>query len=315
MGLSAAGALIAIGLSLLAQTPRLLARFGLTKFRFDLRARSFTVYGFALLLLGIGFFLAGVPLGDTPVANSPLELAEAATPGDETPLAGDLTSAEQTVSSTLESLTQVSTSEGQTADSAATSSTGAFGGLPGRETPTADAGEPTIPAELLGTSAAGAPLSATSPPTATDAITATLSTTDSTDGASDDDVQQEAATPTAEPPTETPTITPSPTPSPTETVAPSPTPTLEPTEAPTITPSPIPPDQPTATIGVGTSTLWLRRTPGGQNLTLLRSGDTVILLSGHANYSGLLWRQVSTLDGVVGWVQADYLTINETAVQ
>ena len=53
MGAAASGALIAIALALLAQSPRLLNRLNLTGQRFDLRAKSFTGYGFALLLLAM----------------------------------------------------------------------------------------------------------------------------------------------------------------------------------------------------------------------------------------------------------------------
>lgn len=307
MGLSAAGALIAIGLALVAQTPRLLARFGLTKFRFDLRARSFTVYGFALLLLGIGFFLAGVPLGDTPVAESPLELAEGGSSLNGTTAATEIPSEAQNPLSTLDAATPADTVEEEASGNATTSSTGAFGGLPNQETTTEEAAEPTIPAELLGTEVADGSLSSTSLLTTTTTVTATNGIA-ATDVPLEASATDEPPTPTAEPPTPTPTETPEPT----STATPVPSPTEEPTEVPTATPSPMPPDQPTATIGVGTSTLWVRRTPGGQNLSLLRSGDTVLLLSGHANYNGLLWRQVSTLDGVVGWVQTAYLDINET---
>lgn len=62
MGVAALGALVAILLAFLAQSPRLLTRFKLSGRRLDLRARSFTGYGLALLLLAVGFFLAGVPL-------------------------------------------------------------------------------------------------------------------------------------------------------------------------------------------------------------------------------------------------------------
>lgn len=310
MGLSAAGALIAIGLSLLAQTPRLLARFGLTKFRFDLRARSFTVYGFALLLLGIGFFLAGVPLGDTPVAESPLELAEGGPSVEETAAVTGELSEELNPLSTLEPANPSDPIEEEAADNATTSSTGAFGGLPDQETAAEETAAPTIPAELLGTEVADGSLSSTLSLTTTAAITATNGLA-ATDAPLEANVTNEPPAPTAEPPTPTPTETPSPTS--TDTPSPTPAPTEEPTSTPTPTPSPMPPDQPTANIGVGTSTLWVRRTPGGQNLSLLRSGDTVLLLSGHANYNGLLWRQVSTLDGVVGWVQTAYLDINETS--
>jgi len=62
MGLSAVAALLAIALSFLAQSPRMLARLHLTGSRLDLRARTLTGYGLALLLLAMGFFAAGVPL-------------------------------------------------------------------------------------------------------------------------------------------------------------------------------------------------------------------------------------------------------------
>ena len=63
MGFSVLGALIALTLSLLAQSPQALKRIGLGSSELDQRARSFTTYAFALMILGLGFFLAGVPIG------------------------------------------------------------------------------------------------------------------------------------------------------------------------------------------------------------------------------------------------------------
>lgn len=59
-------------------------------------------------------------------------------------------------------------------------------------------------------------------------------------------------------------------------------------------------------------TLWVRRLPGieAETLRLLHNGDTVILRSGHANHSGILWREVSTVNGVAGWVQEEFLEYN-----
>ena len=51
MGLSAVGALIAIALAFLAQSPRLLTRLNMAGQRLDMRARTLTGYGLALLLL------------------------------------------------------------------------------------------------------------------------------------------------------------------------------------------------------------------------------------------------------------------------
>jgi hypothetical protein len=63
MGLAIAGALLALILSLLGQSPGILRRVGLGGSRLELRVRAFTGYALALLLLAIGFFIAGVPLG------------------------------------------------------------------------------------------------------------------------------------------------------------------------------------------------------------------------------------------------------------
>lgn len=303
MGLAAVGALIAIGLALLAQTPRLLSRFGLTRFRFDLRARSFTVYGFALLLLGMGFFLAGVPLGNS-ADESPA--AETTVLGDETATAnavGTETADLEGQTPSPELTPSLNTAEAEAAEpssgSSAPTGSGAFARLSTATTNEA-AVAPTTPAELTGTSVADESLTTqalttTLPLTATETVSEIVATPDETE-------DEETATPTSEPPSPTPTPTAIATATPTE--SPSPTPT----ELPAATPTPI--DEPTAVIGVGTSTLWVRRTPGGQNLSLLRSGDTVILLGGHANYGGLRWQQVSTLDGVVGWVQEGYLDLS-----
>jgi hypothetical protein len=296
MGLSAFGALIAIGLALLAQTPRLLSRFGLIRFRFDLRARSFTVYGFALLLLSVGFFLAGVPLGSS-AGNTPA--TQTAGVGEGTIVAeatanNDLSTGVQTPATI--------TDESHESDSgfSVPTGSGATIGLPGEET-----GEgaiaPTAPAELVGTSATGASFDTPDTP----ALTTTLAITSGESvfvGTAEVEVE-ETSTPTPEPATLTPTALPSAT----MTTAPTETPTASPTVEPTATPSPTPIDEPTAVIGAGTSTLWIRRTPGGQNLALLNRGDRVILLGGHANYGGRLWREVRTLDGVIGWVQEEYL--------
>jgi hypothetical protein len=73
-----------------------------------------------------------------------------------------------------------------------------------------------------------------------------------------------------------------------------------------VTPTPIEGD--TAQINTQGSTLWVRRTPSGQPLALASDGDTVILLPGHANQAGIMWQEVSTVNGVTGWVQLEYLS-------
>ncbi|KAA3663809.1 MAG: hypothetical protein DWQ04_08945 [Chloroflexi bacterium] len=108
-------------------------------------------------------------------------------------------------------------------------------------------------------------------------------------------------------PTPLPTSTLPPTETPRATSTSTPTPTMTPT--PTLTPTPIVGE--TAVINTGGSTLWVRRTPGGQSLSLVRNNDLVILSSGHANQGGILWREIRTVDGVLGWVQEEFLSLSE----
>ena len=107
------------------------------------------------------------------------------------------------------------------------------------------------------------------------------------------------------------TNTPQPTATATATHTPSATPTPSPTATntptPTVTPTPI--FEETAVINTGSSTLYVKRTPGGQDIALLNGGDVVVLLPGHANVAGTLWREVSTVDGIVGWVMENYLNV------
>ena len=90
---------------------------------------------------------------------------------------------------------------------------------------------------------------------------------------------------------------------PTATATATPLPTA--TSTPTITPTPI--EGITATITTNGSTLWVRRSPGGQQLVIVQHNDTVILENGRANQAGILWREVRTVSGIVGWVQAEFL--------
>lgn len=101
--------------------------------------------------------------------------------------------------------------------------------------------------------------------------------------------------------------------------SPSPSPTANPTRTPTITPSPIPSPTPfptttptpvtgpTALVQTDGSTVWLKRSPGGQNIVLVNSDDLVLVLAGHANQGGVLWQEVQTLAGVRGWILESYL--------
>ena len=108
-------------------------------------------------------------------------------------------------------------------------------------------------------------------------------------------------------PTPTFTQTPSPTPTASSTPTSTPTPTASPT--PTITPTPI--DAPTATVDSNGSSIWVLRSPGGQQLTIVEDGATLILLSRHANQGGVLWREIMTVEGLAGWIQERYLSYTE----
>jgi hypothetical protein len=261
-GLSALGALIAIILAYIAQTPRFLKRTGLTVYRLDLQVRSFTGYALALLLLAMGFFLAGVPLGPQPSGESVVVVA---TPTPTPP------SGEPAVMTTPDSdaLTAL--------PAAVTPESGAFPGLPPElQTPTNEA---TNGSNLV-EDEANAPTPPIVPPTGTATAGPTTAATTTP-----------AATATTTP-TSTPTLTPTPTQTPT----------------PTMTPTPI--EGQTAVINTQGSNVWVRRMPGGQTLFLVSDREVVILLPGRANQGGLLWREISNLDGLTGWIQADFLAEN-----
>lgn len=262
MGLAAFGALLAIGLAFLAQSPRWLTRLNLNGQRLDLRAKAFTGYGLALLLLAMGFFVAGVPLG----TGAPPAVAE----GEE-PTAESVDRATPASQTTEANAAGPAGQSGAMAGLATPSSGGSSGAMTGLAQPTLDAG-----AIISGPATLALPPGATTgePPAAADAT------------------QQPAAEATDASPTPEPTITPTPTPSP--------------------TPTPTPIRVPTAIIGEGTSTLPVRQLPGGEVLVIVIRGDTVIPLPGHAYHSGDLWREIQTLDGVIGWVQDEFLDYGES---
>lgn len=263
MGLSALAALVAMLLAYGGLSPSWLQRSRLLR---DLmtgaRVRSFAGYAVALLLLSLGFFLAGVPLGDGAVETAVIptalpNLAEA-TADNEPP--------------TAEVVAEVAESPSPTPVIVPTSSTPASGAFerPPTSTPNPD-GEVVTETETPNTPE----------PTSTGTVT---------------------ATPT---PSNTPTPSPTSTPSPTPTA--SPTPTMTP--SPTFTPTPIVGE--TAVVELNGSTVWVRVSPGGQNLVLLLAGDTVVLSDGRATLDGVTWREVRTVDGVRGWLPLEFLRVEE----
>ncbi len=281
MGLAALAALLLIALAYIAQTPSVLHRLGLDVYRLDLRVRAFTGYAFALLLLAFGFFLAGVPISpgstDSPDAGGAVDVTEIAAASTISNLASPPASSTDAARSPL------------TITPAATSSTpvsGAFGGPPpaiatraAEQTATAESESGEAPAE-----------NETPAPESEETVAAETPTAPVATNASQD-------TPTA-----TPTITPSPTPTS------SPTPTVTPT--PTQTPTPIVGE--TAEVNGDGGSVWIYRSPGGQQIALVADGDVVILLPGHASQGGLLWQEVMTVNGVKGWIDAGFLIFEET---
>lgn len=253
MGLSIAGALVALILSLLGQSPGVLRRIGLAGSRLEHRVRALTGYALALLLLAVGFFVAGVPLGlQSEQSTASAELTAAAMGS-----ADSAVGTESVPSEPIETASPVEPTSTPT-----TPETGAFGGPPaGADRPTAQGITVTV--------------------TAADPISPTTPVRDQTN-----------------------------TPAPTPTIMPTstPTPTPEATPTPSLTPTPISGE--TAVLSTRGSTVWLRRSPGGQNLDLVHDADIVILHSGHANQGGVLWREVSTLNGIRGWLQQEFLVIS-----
>ena len=250
LGLSALGALLATILAYIAQSPQFYARPLFKQLRLGSRARSFSGYALALMVLAGGFFLAGVPIGPP-------------TTSDATAVAVMTPFSDLGASTVVEEGTAVPTTTATTR----TSQSGAFAGPPptveGDEAVTAVSPADNVEPEIPSPTATTAPLPAGAIITATPRIV----------------------------PTGTPTPLPTDTPTP------------------TVTPTPI--EGETATLNIGTSTLWMRRTPGGQTLVLVRGDETIILLPGHANQAGILWQQIMTVDGTVGWVQEEFVAKEE----
>ncbi|NHZ72149.1 MAG: hypothetical protein GWP17_03580, partial [Aquificales bacterium] len=102
-------------------------------YRLDLRARMFTGYGFACILLGLGFFLAGVPLDGTQLAVGETAVTPITPTIDETSIAivgGALTTPTPTIAAS------------QPNENSGTPASGAFVGLPAEEeTPDGTTGE------------------------------------------------------------------------------------------------------------------------------------------------------------------------------
>ncbi len=272
MGVTAVATFILLLIAYIAQSPRLIKRLGLSGARLDLRARTFTGFALAMLLLAFGFFLAGVPLDGRIVSEQPLAA---------------VTSEPTATSDTMGAVNPITpTGISQEIPQGTNNST------------------PTI--QISGSGAmAGLP-------TAANDLSETNTTTDAEAGieATEEfapNVEAGAGTPL---PTATATGSPTPTPTPAPTSTPPPTPTTTASPTPTLTPTAI--MEETAVVNVGSSTVWLRRTPGStQNLLTLTGGDIVILRPGHANVGGIIWREIITVDNASGWIEEQYLDYGE----
>lgn len=236
-------AFIVLSIALYWQSPSVRMRTPLEPYRIESRIRSLTMVALMFLLLGLGLFLAAVPLERSSNSGTVDEPATATV---------DLAS--------LSSST----------NAAGTPVSGAFAAV-----------EPTEAVTARVESAGGGGGRAVSAETNTTPTGQPVSQGTTT-----------IITPTAVPATDSPV----PTNTPTQTPTPSPTAT----PFPTLTPTPI--TDPTATVNTGGSTLWVRQTPGARNVALLQDRTVVILRSGIANRDGVLWQEIETVEGVLGWV-------------
>ena len=63
MALALIAALLILAISLVMQSPQRKLQKPMEPYRYEERLRALTTYALALILLGIGFFAAGVPFG------------------------------------------------------------------------------------------------------------------------------------------------------------------------------------------------------------------------------------------------------------
>ncbi len=180
---------------------------------------------------------------------------------------------------------------------ATSANTGAMGDLPATAVPTTNADTPTDrTTETPSSGAFGGPPASSNDEVPTEEVTMTSTPERAGPSATPGAIATETSVPTV---TEIDSTTPDPTATATATPLPTDTPT------PTTTPTPI--EGITATISTDGSTLWVRRSPGGQQLVIVQDNETVILENGRANQGGILWREVRTVSGILGWVQAEFL--------
>jgi cytoskeletal protein RodZ len=268
MGITVVLAMLMTVIAYLAQSPRALMRLGLGGYRLDLRVKLFTGYALASLILMLGFFLAGVPLETNSQTTAVTTPISDIASSEPTSLQTELLGEPETA---VTPTTNIINAGDDTNNISQTPASGAFGGPPPDNSDDLATETPTLTAT---------PEQAGPSPTPEDDAVETAVPTNP--------INNNSGTATA-------------TPSPTATATPPPTAT----PTPTITPTPI--EGETAIIDTNGSTLWVRRSPGGQQLVLVNDNDIVLLENGRANQGGILWQKIRTVNGIVGWVQADFL--------
>ncbi len=292
MGISAGLAVLFSALAFLAQSPSLLARFRLAGSDFSQNSRRLTGLGLACTLLGAGFFMAGVPIGQPDVVQQ-IDQTTAAVQAE---TGAGAVSAASEVESAESAIAQIESDAETTSQTEAAS--GGFG-APAQaaddESATDASGQEATPAAASG--------GAFSAPAQSDEETGE----EAEEAADGETASAEEADPTAEPtqaivePTASPTNTPAPT------ATPSPIPTATPT--PTITPTAVNVD--TISVVFDGSVTWVYRVPGNSRLELVNNGDAILLESGRAMVQGVTWQEVRLLDGRLGWIQLSLLDFGE----
>lgn len=306
MGLSGLLALLVILAAYFAQSPAFLHRFRLLETGFSRASRRLTGSGVALLLLMLGFFLAGVPVEDPSNAGG-ATVATQIVVVTATPDPVEITIFD-TPETELEPLPTSTPGPEQPR-------TGAFA-LP-------DSGdedeENEIEADVDSTEELAEPseadgssdLEPTSPaiPTATalaEAEEGELDENGDSDNADPEDGEDSA--------TETPTTTPrasgTPSPTATATTRPTNTPTPTTTPTPTLTPTPLADDD-RVTVNIPGSLIWIYRVPGNQRLEIVYNGDELLVENGRAILGGTEWREVRTLTGIRGWIDISAIQIED----
>ncbi|MEM9776242.1 MAG: hypothetical protein AAF902_16815 [Chloroflexota bacterium] len=294
MGICGGLSVLFNALAYLAQSPELQTRFRVAGLPLTQNGRRFSGLGLACVLVGMGFFMAGVPL------ESEVQSTEMGETTAEVVSETESSSEEMMETDDIEDVAAIVEDEPEPVESESGASSGSFGSAAAEED--SDPETETVDEETE-TTQSGA---FSQPADANASASADVDASGSADGAAAEEEVAETEEPT-EQPTVAPTQTPTQTSTPAPTATPSPTPTNTPT--PTITPTAIAVD--TVSVQFDGSVLWVYRVPNNQRLALVNNGDQLILLPGRAIVQGTTWQEVSLLDGSPGWIQLRYLVLDD----